>query len=53
MRKSAHISGITPDQILGNTAVEIRTGRAVENVVPAGTELTRLRERCDPHGLIL
>jgi hypothetical protein len=52
MRKSVHISGIKPDQTLGNTAFEIRTGRAVENVVPAGTELTRFQGKCDPHGLI-
>jgi glutaconate CoA-transferase subunit B len=45
--------GITPDQILDNMEFEIRTDRAVEVAVPTKTELTLLREKCDPHRLIL
>ncbi len=45
--------GITPDRILDNMEFEIRTDRAVEIAVPTQTELTLLREKCDPHSLIL
>jgi len=45
--------GITPDQILDNMEFDIRTDRAEEIAVPTQTELTLLREKCDPHGLIL
>ncbi len=45
--------GITPGQILDSMEFEIQTERAVEISVPTETELTLLREKCDPHGLIL
>jgi glutaconate CoA-transferase, subunit B len=34
-------------------AFEIRTDRAVEISLPTKIELTLVRKKCDPHGLIL
>ena len=45
--------GITPEEILDNMEFEIRTDQAKEVPVPTETELTLLREKCDPHRLIL
>jgi glutaconate CoA-transferase subunit B len=45
--------GITPEQILDHMEFEIRTDQAKEVPVPTETELTLLREKCDPQRLIL
>jgi glutaconate CoA-transferase subunit B len=45
--------GITPEQILDHMEFEIRTDQAKEVPVPTESELTLLREKCDPQRLIL
>lgn len=45
--------GITPEKILENMEFEIDITRADEILPPTKEELTLLREKCDPQGLIL
>ncbi|WP_299981363.1 CoA-transferase subunit beta [Desulfobacula sp.] len=45
--------GIIPDKILENMEFEIDTSRAEEVPAPTSNELELLREKCDPHRLIL
>jgi len=45
--------GVTPGDILGNMEFEIDISRAREVLPPTLDELTLLREKCDPHRLIL
>jgi len=45
--------GITPERILENMEFEIDTSRAEEVMAPTLDELKLLREKCDPHRLIL
>lgn len=45
--------GITPEEILQNMEFEIEVSRAEEIKPPSANELSLLREKCDPHRLIL
>ncbi len=45
--------GITPEEILQNMEFEIDVTRAEEITPPSANELSLLREKCDPHRLIL
>ena len=45
--------GITPADILENMEFEIDISRAEEVIPPSEKELSLLREKCDPHRLIL
>jgi len=45
--------GITPDEILENMEFAIDISRAQEVSAPTSNELKLLREKCDPHRLIL
>ena len=45
--------GITPDKILENMEFDIDISRAQEVPAPTSNELELLREKCDPHRLIL
>ena len=45
--------GITPDEILKNMEFEIDITRSEEIIPPSENELSLLREKCDPHRLIL
>ncbi len=48
-----YFPGITPDEILQNMEFEIDITHAKEIMPPFANELTLLREKCDPHRLIL
>jgi glutaconate CoA-transferase, subunit B len=53
MYLKGYYPGITPEKIMENIEFEIDTSRAGEVLPPTSEELTLLREKCDPHRLIL
>ncbi len=53
MYLSGYYPGITPEQILNNMEFTVDVSRAVEVSSPSSEELRMLREKCDPHRLIL
>jgi len=53
MYLKGYYPGITPDEILQNMEFEIDITRAQEILPPSSNELSLLREKCDPHRLIL
>jgi glutaconate CoA-transferase subunit B len=53
MYLTGYFPGFTPQQIQDNMGFEIDTSRAVEVAPPTEFELKILREKCDPHRLIL
>jgi len=53
MYLKGYYPGITPDEILQNMEFEIDITRAQEILPPSANELSLLREKCDPHRLIL
>jgi glutaconate CoA-transferase subunit B len=53
MYLKGYYPGITPDNILENMEFEIDISRAEEVPAPTSNELKLLREKCDPHRLIL
>ena len=53
MYLKGYYPGITPGDILENMEFEIDVTRAREVVPPSENELSLLREKCDPHRLIL
>lgn len=53
MYLKGYYPGITPDEILQNMEFEIDITRAKEVLPPSASELSLLREKCDPHRLIL
>jgi len=53
MYLKGYYPGITTDEILKNMEFEIDITRAEEISPPSQNELSLLREKCDPHRLIL
>jgi len=53
MELQGYFPGITPEKILENMEFNIETQNAREVAPPTPEELTLLREKCDPQGLIL
>jgi len=53
MYLKGYYPGIASDKILQNMEFEIDTARAEEIIPPSEKELSLLREKCDPHRLIL
>ncbi len=53
MYLKGYYPGITSEEILENMEFDIDTSRASEVLPPTSEELTLLREKCDPHRLIL
>jgi glutaconate CoA-transferase subunit B len=45
--------GIRPQQVQQNMGIEIDLSKAVEEMPPTEEELSLLRERIDPQGLII
>jgi glutaconate CoA-transferase subunit B len=53
MYLGAYYPGVTPEEVLENMQFEVDVSKAQELDPPSVKELTILRERCDPHKLIL
>ena len=53
MYLKGYFPGIRPEDILQNMEFQIDVSRACEMMPPSPTELSLLRETCDPHRLIL
>jgi len=53
MYLACYYPGVTPRQILDNMEFSVDTSRAVEAEPPTDNELTILREKVDPHRLVL
>jgi glutaconate CoA-transferase subunit B len=53
MYLASYYPGVTPQQILDNMEFSVDISRAVEAEPPTERELTILREKVDPHRLVL
>lgn len=53
MYLEGYYPGVTPEKVADNTGFDMDVSHASEVAPPAPEELKILREKCDPHGLIM